>query len=119
VLAPRRSQRYLLWTMLLPSCHTNSFDPNFTGTKEEAGHSMVETIEHSLRSGDPIDVECRVRTSSGDWRWIHSRGTPRRDETGKIIRWYGSADDIDSRKRLEEELRRRVGSGNFRSSDVP
>lgn len=69
---------------------------------------VVDVIEHSLRTGDPIDVECRVRTSSGDWRWIRSRGAPRRDETGKIIRWYGSADDIDAQKRLEEELRRRA-----------
>ncbi|WP_160115006.1 sensor domain-containing phosphodiesterase [Bryocella elongata] len=74
---------------------------------------VVEAIEHSLHTGDPINVECRVRTSGGDWRWIHSRGAPRRDETGKIIRWYGSADDIDSQKRLEEELRRRVGEGNL------
>lgn len=73
---------------------------------------VVETIEHSLQTGDPIDVKCRVRTSSGDWRWIHSRGAPRRDETGKIIRWYGSADDIDAQKRLEEELRGRATEGN-------
>jgi PAS domain S-box-containing protein len=78
---------------------------------------VVETIEHSLHTGDPIDVECRVRTSSGEWRWIHSRGAPRRDEAGRIIRWYGSADDIDAQKRLEEELRRRAGEGNFPSSE--
>jgi PAS domain S-box-containing protein len=61
-----------------------------------------EAIEHSLRTGEPIDVECRVRTSSGEWRWVRSRGAPRRDEAGRIIRWYGSADDIDAHKRLEE-----------------
>ena len=79
---------------------------------------VVETIENSLQTGDPIDVECRVRTSSGDWRWIHSRGAPRRDETGKIIRWYGSADDIDAQKRLEEELRKRANEGNFPAPDT-
>jgi PAS domain S-box-containing protein len=77
---------------------------------------VVETIEHSLRSGDPIDVKCRVRTSGGDWLWIHSRGAPRRDGTGKIIRWYGIADDIDAQKRFEEELRTSKRT-NFSSSD--
>ncbi len=72
---------------------------------------VVEAIEHSLRTGDPIDVECRIRTSSGEWHWIRSRGAPRRDAAGRIIRWYGSADDIDARKRLEEELRRRACEG--------
>ena len=72
---------------------------------------VVERIEHSLRTGDLIDVECRVRTG-GAWGWIRSRGAPRRDASGRIIRWYGSADDIDAQKRLEEELRRRAGEGS-------
>jgi PAS domain S-box-containing protein len=79
---------------------------------------VVETIEHSLCTGDPIDVECRVWTSDGEWRWIRSRGSPRRDEAGRIIRWYGSADDIDAHKRLEEELRRRAVEGNFAGSEI-
>ncbi len=74
---------------------------------------VAEAIEHSLRTGEPIDVECRVRTSSGEWRWVRSRGAPRRDETGRIIRWYGSADDIDAHKRLEDELRKRAEEGSF------
>ena len=78
---------------------------------------VVETIEHSIRTGNPIDVECRVRTCSGDWRWIRSRGTPRRDEAGKIIRWYGSADDIDARKRLEEEPRALASQRDFTPSN--
>jgi len=79
---------------------------------------VLETIEHSLRTGNPIDVECRIRISSGGWCWIHSRGAPRRDEAGRIIRWYGSADNIDAQKRLEEELRRRAGDGAFLSSEI-
>ncbi len=78
---------------------------------------VAQTIEHSLRTGDPIDVECRVRTAGGEWRWIHSRGAARRDTSGRIIRWYGSADDIDAQKRLEEELRMRACEGQLSSSD--
>ena len=70
---------------------------------------VADVIAHSLRTGEPIDVECRIRTAAGGWRWIHSRGAPRRDKTGKIIRWYGSAEDIQAQKQLEEELRRRAG----------
>ncbi len=79
---------------------------------------VEETIEHSLRTGDPIDVECRVWTSSEEWRWIRSRGGPQRDEAGRIIRWYGSADDIDAQKRLEEELRARAGERSLPSSEI-
>ena len=76
---------------------------------------VIETIESSLRTGDPIDVECRVRTCSGEWRWIRSRGAPRRDEAGKIIRWYGSADDIDAQKPGCEE---RFTAGGNRTSKL-
>jgi len=79
---------------------------------------VAERIEHSLRTGDPIDVECRVRTSSGDWHWIRSRGAPRRDKAGKIIRWYGSADDIDAQKRFEEELRSLIDERDCLPSDL-
>jgi PAS domain S-box-containing protein len=78
---------------------------------------VEEAIEHSLRTGEPIDVECRVRTSSGAWRWIRSRGAPRRDEAGRIVRWYGSAEDIDAQKQLEEELQWRAAEG-LRSRDA-
>ncbi|WP_236657488.1 sensor domain-containing phosphodiesterase [Acidisarcina polymorpha] len=74
---------------------------------------VTESIEHSLRTGEPIDVECRVRAASGEWRWIRSRGAPRHDKDGKIIRWYGSADDVETQKQLEEELRRRAGEDRF------
>ncbi|WP_348268070.1 EAL domain-containing protein [Edaphobacter paludis] len=77
---------------------------------------VAESIARSLQTGEPIDVECRVRTSTGEWRWIHSRGAPRRDKAGKIIRWYGSAADIHAQKQLEEELRRRTGEDNSPST---
>jgi len=77
-----------------------------------------EAIEHSLCTGEPIDVECRVRTYSGEWRWVRSRGAPRRDEAGRIIRWYGSADDIDAHKRLEDELRKRADEGSLSRAET-
>jgi PAS domain S-box-containing protein len=61
-------------------------------------------MEESLRTGEPIDVEYRVGGDEKGWRWIRARGAPRRDETGKIVRWYGSSEDIDDRKRIQYDL---------------
>lgn len=69
---------------------------------------VEDAIDHSMKSGNPIDVECRILASSGEWIWIRSRGAARRDQSGKIVRWYGSADDINDSKRAEEALRRSI-----------
>jgi PAS domain S-box-containing protein len=69
---------------------------------------VEDVIDQSMESGNPIDVECRILASSGEWIWIRSRGAARRDQSGKIVRWYGSADDISDYKRAEEALRRGV-----------
>lgn len=57
------------------------------------------------QSGKPVDVEFRIGRGDGVWRWMRSRAAPRRDETGKIIRWYGTVEDIDDRKKAEQSLR--------------
>jgi len=69
---------------------------------------VEDVVDQSMTSGNPIDVECRILASSGEWIWIRSRGAARRDQSGKIVRWYGSADDISDNKRAEEALRRSV-----------
>ncbi|HEV2575914.1 MAG TPA: EAL domain-containing protein [Acidobacteriaceae bacterium] len=64
----------------------------------------VAAVQHCLRTGDPLDIEYRVQ-SEGRWLWMRGRGYPRRDENGRIIRWYGSAENIDEHKRAVDELR--------------
>ncbi len=56
--------------------------------------AITPVIQASLRSGEPIDVEYRVRDRDGRWRWIRSRARARRSEDGRITRWYGVAEDI-------------------------
>jgi PAS domain S-box-containing protein len=67
---------------------------------------VESVIAASIHSGDPIDVECRIVSRNDRWRWVRSRGAARRDPSAKIIRWYGSADDIDDQKKAEEALRK-------------
>lgn len=67
----------------------------------------IDSFMGSIASGDPYDFETRFRRFDGVYRWFHIRGHPVRDEKGRILRWYGLLIDIDDRKRMEDELRRK------------
>ena len=51
-----------------------------------------------------------MRGANGTYRWFIFRANPLRDETGKVVRWYGVNTDIEDRKRAEDELRRSEAS---------
>jgi PAS domain S-box-containing protein len=59
-----------------------------------------------IRSGEPGEVEARLRRFDGSYRWFLLRGNPLRDESGAVVKWYGTNTDIDDRKRAGEELTR-------------
>jgi PAS domain S-box-containing protein len=46
----------------------------------------------------------RIRRADGEYRWFLTQGVPLRDESGEIVRWYGTNVDIDERKRAEALL---------------
>jgi len=50
-------------------------------------------------------VEYRVQHTNGSWYWHTSSAVPFKDETGKIVSFYGIARDITERKLAEEALR--------------
>jgi PAS domain S-box-containing protein len=66
---------------------------------------ILPLMRHSLTTGDPIDIEYRIRGNHEGWRWMRSRGNPQRGENAEIVRWYGSVEDIDDHKRVVEALR--------------
>jgi PAS domain S-box-containing protein len=59
----------------------------------------------ALATGEPWHTEERVRGADGQYRWFAIDRVAARDESGKIIKWYGTAYDIDGRKRAEDALR--------------
>jgi formate hydrogenlyase transcriptional activator len=58
-----------------------------------------------LASGEPGELEARLRRHDGEYRWFLFRSEPLRDERGEIVRWYGTNTDIEDLKRTEEKLR--------------
>jgi PAS domain S-box-containing protein len=59
----------------------------------------------ALATGEPWHTEERVRRADGQYRWFCIDRVPARDENGKITKWYGTAYDIEDRKRAEDALR--------------
>jgi PAS domain S-box-containing protein len=66
----------------------------------------LKAWEEALRTGNSLDIQYRIHRRNDAWRWMRARAAPRRDEEGKIIRWYGTLEDIDDHKKAEEALRR-------------
>jgi PAS domain S-box-containing protein len=67
---------------------------------------LLEAWRGSLAAGRPGEVEARVRSDDGQYRWFLIRAVPFHDERGAIVKWFGTNTDIHDRKRAEEELRR-------------
>jgi PAS domain S-box-containing protein len=53
----------------------------------------------------PYDIEYRIVRPNGEIRYIHSRGSIQRDETGKPVKMLGTGQDITERVQAEMALR--------------
>src|SRR5271167_844356 len=95
---------------------------DYTGlSPEESGGSGWQTVIHPqdlprmmeewqgvFSSGEAGEIEARLRRHDGSFRWFLLRAEPLRNETGKIVKWYGTSTDIEELKRAEKELRELV-----------
>ena len=52
-----------------------------------------------------FEAVIRVRDAGGSYRWVYAHVEPMRDETGRLIHWFGIDVDIDAWKRAEGALR--------------
>lgn len=61
--------------------------------------------KHSVETGEPYDYEARLKGGDGIYRWFHTRGFPLRDPDGSIVLWYLLQENIDERRRADDDLR--------------
>ncbi len=69
-------------------------------------NGLMEYWRSCLASGTPLDAEARMRRFDGIFRWFLFRANPLRNESGAIVKWYGTNIDIDDRKGADQALRR-------------
>lgn len=60
--------------------------------------------KHSLETGEPYEIEYRLRYKDGSYRWVLGRALPMRNQQGDIIRWCGTCTEIQKQKDTEEAL---------------
>ena len=58
---------------------------------------------NSLATGEPYEIEYRLRHHSGEYRWTLGLALPVRDSSGTIVRWIGTCTDIHATKLAAEE----------------
>lgn len=54
----------------------------------------------------PYDVEIRLRTGSGDYRWYRARASAERDANGRPLRLSGSLQDVTEARAARDDLMR-------------
>ena len=93
--------------------------PEYTGLSPEESHGwgwqtaihpddrapLTEKWRGLLVTGEPGEMEARLRRHDGVFRWFLMRVEPLRDEAGNIVRWCGACTDIETLKQTEAKLR--------------
>ncbi|WEX74692.1 PAS domain-containing protein [Sinorhizobium numidicum] len=68
---------------------------------------LQRALNHSFSTGEAFELKFRNRRSDGSYRWTEGRAEPLRDESGRIIRWFGANVDIHDFVTSQEALQER------------
>src|SRR6267143_5901428 len=66
--------------------------------------AIVQKWHAALASGEPFEIEARVRRADGSYCAFLHRKLPLRDDHGNIVKWFGSSIDIEDRKCAEQRM---------------
>ena len=80
---------------------------------------LVEEWQSCLALGTPVDTEARIRRYDASYRSFLIRANPLRDESGNILKWYGTCTDIEDRKKAEEALQSNERNLNLIINTIP
>jgi diguanylate cyclase (GGDEF)-like protein/PAS domain S-box-containing protein len=77
----------------------------FTAIHPEDRLKTVAMWRRNAALGHPIDNDVRMLMKDGTYRWHRSRAAPRHDADGKIVRWYGTIEDVHERTLASNAVR--------------
>ena len=75
----------------------------------------IEAYGRAQRTGGVFEVEHRIRSKDGEYRWFLVRAEPYRDpRSGEIVRWFGVSIDIHDRRIAQEHQQLLINELNHR-----
>ena len=72
----------------------------------------------AIRTGDPYDVQYRLRGKDGSYRWFLGRAKPIRNAVGEIVKWFGTCTDIENQKQNQQILEEQILERTTQLADV-
>ena len=72
------------------------------------GEETKRRWQHAIDTGDTFELEHRLRSAVGDYKWHLSRGLAYKDEYGKMTIWIGTSTEIQEQKKQQENLEKAV-----------
>lgn len=68
----------------------------------------LEVWQKAVTTGTVYEIEHRLAMCDGSFKWHLSRGFPQRDAEGTLLRWFGTATNIDMQKAFSEQQEQQV-----------
>lgn len=75
---------------------------------------VLAAIRRAIESKSVFQLEHRVRRVDGTTGWVITRAIPLVDKDGNITEWFGTANDVTDRHKVEQHLRLVVNELNHR-----
>jgi PAS domain S-box-containing protein len=72
----------------------------------------------ALASGEPYEIDFRLRREDGLYRWHLGRAVATRDDRDEVVTWLGTNTDIDDERRAEEAQRFLLAAGSLLGSSL-
>ena len=66
--------------------------------------ATLDAWSHSVATGEVYEITHRVRCLDGSRRWLLSRAVPLWDDSGRIVKWFGTSTDIHEERQLQAQL---------------
>jgi len=84
----------------------------------EERESMRAAFRHAFLTGEPLELEQRLRRADGEYRWHLIRHVPVRDESGAVTRWFGAAIDVHELRQLQDRQQTLVAELHHRTRNL-